>query len=144
MRIPPYWAKGSYANTDREGRTRRFLAWGWSFVDLSEAKEEAVARAKRIFERLTSGQPTGSYDYLECPLREEIVDTFKDGDDQVAVLTRNRYGSLVLNSASTCFADVDFPRLRSNGLIDAILLLFSRSRRQERMQAARDATVQAV
>jgi hypothetical protein len=144
MRIPPYWAKGTYAGTDRKGKDQTFWAWGWSFTGLAAAKEDAIARARSIFDRLTNGTRIDSYDYLERPLREEIIDSLRQGEDDIAVITRNRYGALVLNSSSVCFADVDFPELRYQGLVDAVLLFFSKSRRQQRMRAARDATVQAV
>ena len=144
MRIPPYWAKAAHTGTDREGRDKTFWAWGWSFKDLVAAKRDAAARAKRIFDHLTSGTRPDSYDYLERPFREEIVDSLTHGEDEIALVTRNRYGALILNSASVCFADVDFPAIQSYGFIDALLLFFSGKRRRQRMQVARDATMQAV
>ncbi len=143
MRIPPYWTKGTYTGRDRKGKEHTFKAWGWSFTDLSAAQEEAEARAKLIFDRVT-GDTDDWYEYLESPLREEILESFKQGEDEIAVITRNRYGALILNSASVCFADVDFPGPRSRGLMDAILLFFSRTRRLERMRVLRDATFQTV
>jgi len=144
MRIPPYWAKGTHTGTDREAVDHTYWAWGWSFTSLAAAEEDARARAKRIFDRLTSGTRPDSYDYLERPLREEIVEVLSQDDDEFAVITRNRYGALVLNASSVCFADVDFPKPNSQGFVDSVLLLFSKSKREQRVQAACDATVQAV
>ena len=144
MRIPPYWAKGTYAGKDRKGKDHAFMTWGWSFTDLAAAEQDAIARATSIFDRLTGDARPESYDYLERPLREEIIDSIRQGEDEIAVITRNFYGAFILNTASVCFADVDFPKVQSKGLVDAVLLFFSRNRRQQRMRAACDATVQAV
>jgi hypothetical protein len=144
VRIPPYWAKETYTGTDRAGREQTFAAWGWSFDDPAAAKQDALARAKRIFDRLTSGATPDHYQYLEHPLREEIVDTLAQDGEPVAVITRNSYGCLVLNSARVCFADVDFPRARPLGFLDALLMLFSAARREGRKQAAEAETMRAV
>ncbi len=144
MRIPPYWAKETRSGEDQKGKRYTFWAWGWSFSSLTAAKEDATARARRIIDRLKSGIQPDTYDYLERPLREEIIDSIKQGEDEIAVITRNRYGALTLNSASVCFADVDFPEIKSEGVLDAILLFFSWKRRRQRRQAARDATSQRV
>jgi hypothetical protein len=144
MRIPPYWARAEHAGMNREGKEQTFWAWGWSFENLIAAKRDAAARAKRIFDHLVNGTQPDSYDYLERPFREEIVDSLTDGEDEIALITRNRYGALVLNSASVCFVDVDFPQIQSHGFIDALLLFFSGRRRRQRMQVTRDATIQTI
>ena len=144
MRIPPYWSKGTHTGTDRNGREQTFWAWGWSFNSMAEAENDAVARAKRVFDRITSGAKPDSYDYIDQPLREEILDTLRAGDDEIAVITRNRYGALVLNSASACFVDVDFPEILSQGLADRIGLFFSKQKRQQRLRDTQDAALLAV
>lgn len=73
MRIPPYWAKETHTGLDRKGRQQSFAAYGWSFESLAAAKNDALARAGRIFDRLTSDGRVDTYDYLEHPLRQEIV-----------------------------------------------------------------------
>lgn len=123
MRVPPYWAKGTITGSDQRGKEHTFWAWGWSFASFAEAREDAVARAKRIVDRLTTGQRPDSYAYLEHPLREEIIDSVTAGDREIAIVTRNRYGALVLNSASVLFADVDFPKSKPSGLLGAFLSL---------------------
>jgi hypothetical protein len=62
----------------------------------------------------------------------------------MAIITRNRYGALVLNTASVLFADIDFPRLRPEGLLDALLLSLSASRRRQRQATIREQTLQSV
>jgi len=144
MRIPRYWAKGDYAGVNQQGKDRAFSAWGWSFNSLSEAKDEARARARRVFDALSSDRDLNSYDYLEHPLREEIVDTLGANDEERAIVTRNRYGALVLNCREVCFADVDFPEAKPLGMLETLRLLFSARRRQEKAQAVEQACIDKV
>jgi hypothetical protein len=46
------------------------------------------------------------------PLREEVLNKVEDGQGKaVAVVTRNLYGSLVLNAEWVMFVDIDFPEV---------------------------------
>lgn len=144
MRIPRYWTKASHTGTDRKGKELSCSAWGWSLDSLAAAKEDALSRARRVFDALTSGRRPDTYEYADRPMREEIVETLGHGGKEIAVITRNRYGALVLNTASVLFVDVDFPKVTPNGLWDAILLSLSRKRRQWRQAAARDLTLESV
>lgn len=144
MRIPPYWSKGTYTGTDRNGRDETFGAWGWSFDSLAGAESDAVARAERVFERIANGVEPDTYDYVDRPLREEIIDRLGEGDGEIGIITRNRYGAMVLNSASVCFVDIDFPQVRAQGLADRIGLLFSKQKRQQRQADIQDATLMLV
>ncbi|MBN1910953.1 MAG: hypothetical protein JW818_14500 [Pirellulales bacterium] len=144
MRIPPYWARGDFRGTDQRGREALFSSWGWSFESAEAARTDGEEKARRAFEIFSSGGRVEAYHYLDRPLREESVETFGDAAQPAAMITRNRYGSLVLNTTSVCFVDVDFPPPQSEGLIDAVLMLFSASRRRQRAEAAREATVRAV
>ena len=55
MRIPPYWAKGTYTGTDREGKEYTIETWGWSFTGVVAAEEVAIARARMKVDRLLAG-----------------------------------------------------------------------------------------
>ena len=110
MRIPPYWRKEKHVGRDWHGREVCYWAWGWSFQSEAEAHDEAVARAKRRFDAGDRREARSDYDYLEYPLREEIVETLAQDGELSALITRNRYGCLVLNTARACFVDVDYPR----------------------------------
>ena len=145
MKIPPYWTKATYRGQDPDGKDHVFAAYGWSFHSQAGAREDATTRARRMFDRVILNRTeSSSYDYLDRPLREEIVQPLNRGDTQVAVITRNRYGCLVLNSSRVCFVDVDYPPVRSKGLIDGLALFFSKRRRQERAEALRQATLERV
>jgi hypothetical protein len=144
MRIPKHWTKGSYTGQDANGRESTFSAWGWSLDSVAAAREDAVARARRIFDYLVNGKRLDTYEYADVPMREEIVQTLQHDSRDIAIVTRNGYGALVLNTASVLFVDVDYPTIRSNGLWDAILLALSKTRRQWRIAAARELTLESV
>jgi hypothetical protein len=146
MRIPRHWAKGSYTGRDRAGNPRTFQAWGWSSSSLEAARSAGEAAARRIFDRLQRDEERGAgpYDYLDRPLREEIVESVAHEGAVLAAITRNHYGALVLNTSSVCFADVDFPRAVPNGILDALVLAFSAARREQRRRLAEEATIEHV
>jgi hypothetical protein len=145
MLIPKFWEQANYGGRDKEGKDVAFSVWGWSCESAADAKELATERAKRAFDWwVNGGQRRDAYDYLDQPLREEIVDTLRCGDEETAVITRNRYGALVLNSASVCFVDVDFPNVQSSGFLDALKLMFSKQLRDQRREALRAATLDKV
>lgn len=106
MQIPPYWVRGTYSAFDREGRELNCWAYGWSFTSEDEAHALAVERARRALERRSDARRAHDYDY-STPLREEIVDTLSIDDQPLALVTRNRYGALVLNTARVMFVDID-------------------------------------
>jgi hypothetical protein len=145
MLIPKYWEQANYAGQDSKGKHITFNVWGWSSESAADAKQKAAKRAKQALEWwINGGRRRDDYDYLDQPLREEIVETIGDEGDQIAVITRNRYGALVLNSASVCFVDVDFPKLRSSGFLDALKMMFSRRLRDQRCATLREATMEKV
>lgn len=137
MKIPKYWARTLYEGKDQTGKEHKFVASGWSFASIQEAQSQASARAKRMFELITTGRKPERYEYHDRPIREERLREIHDRDTQIAVITRNRYGALVLNCTNVLFADVDFPHPEPLGFFDRILLMFSRKRRE----AARTTTV---
>ena len=100
MKIPPYWSKAQHTGKDANGRTERVVACGWSFSSLEDARTQAGVRAKRIFDLVAKGQKPNAYEYSDRPVKEEIIRTITDGASSIALITRNRYGALVLNSAN--------------------------------------------
>jgi hypothetical protein len=144
MNIPPYWAKESFADADRRGRQQSFTASGWSFRSFEEARTEARARAKRIFDLVTSGQRPKEYEYCDRPIREEIVETIDVGSGQSSLITRNRYGALVLNTSQVFFADVDCPKALPGGLWEGLLWLFSPKIRKRKRELLREQTLSRV
>jgi hypothetical protein len=111
MNIPRAWAKASAECTTRDQRKLSLEVWGWGNEEGS-ARREASSRLARLIERIRRGEPLPHhYLYGSRPLREEILQSFAgDGvSEPRAILTRNRYGALVLNTAKLLFLDVDVP-----------------------------------
>ena len=144
MRIPRYWAKDERTGVNHKGKEVIISAWGWSSENRAAAKELAAERSQKAFERLSSGMEPKWYEYLEHPLREEIIDSVRQGDKEIALITRNRYGALILNSTDVCFVDVDFPPIKADGLLEGISLLFSGKKKQEKLQYAQAMTFHLV
>lgn len=145
MRIPPYWAKGRFTARDRDGREQVFEAFGWSFESNEAAAQEGRQRAERVHQRLSRGVPSDDYDYLDRPLREETLETVAGPEGKtIAAVTRNHYGARILNTASVCFVDVDFPAPRAAGFWDAVMMAFSAKRRRERQREAETTAIETV
>lgn len=144
MNIPPYWARARYKGKDHDGRGLTFDASAWSFTSMQEARDAAAARAKQIFERFTGGDHLKRYEYHDRPIREEILKQIGTDDPPAALITRNRYGALVLNCRNVMFVDVDFDRPPPSGILEGVLAAFSRKRRGERARAIRDAQTAKV
>ena len=116
MRIPKFWVKEVLVEKDAKGRKVEAIATGWSFESFEDAKSNALNRAKKVMERLISREFfNGDSYYFDRPIREEIVDEIIIDGEQVAVITRNNYGAIVLNAANAMFVDVDFPISKTGG-----------------------------
>ena len=115
MNIPRFWERAAgYARTPAQ-KDVEITAWGWSHDNVAEARQKAQQRLARIIARATSGHLVGKrYPYSEqAALREEIVEEVADARDKpLALITRNSYGSLVLNVDSVMFVDIDLPAPR--------------------------------
>lgn len=141
MKIPPYW-------TSRDRNEIR--AWGWSFESLEAAGRDAEARLDRILTRVKQGAPPPrEYEYADRPMREEIVERVPHDGEEIAVLTRNRYGALVLNSVGVCFVDIDFadPKPQPAGFWDGLARMFGKKKAQpggDRYAAAEAAALERV
>lgn len=135
MYFPKYWAKGSASGMDRNGETLTVEAYGWSSESVEDARRRGEERAEKSLGRALQGDhKTRQYEYGHMPFREEIIDTIEIDGREVAVISRNRYGALVLNTAGVMFVDVDLPEPKSEGFIDGILLALSAHRRRERRE----------
>jgi hypothetical protein len=102
MNFPPFWAKAGHGE---------FSCWRWSHRSLAEAQSLAADAARQLAARFAgSRHELSRYAYADRPLREPVLREFKDGNGEAsAVITRNSYGCLVLNTARVMFVDVDLP-----------------------------------
>jgi hypothetical protein len=107
MQIPRFWVKDEGGEVDPSGRRWQLTMWGWSSASVADAADVARARLQQALEKVRRGeQLVGGY-YPRLPLREEIVDVVQHDGQDVAVITRNRYGAQVLNTDRVLIADVD-------------------------------------
>ena len=109
MKIAKFWERADIEMPGRDGHPYTVTGWGWSNTDGEEAKQRALDSARSIVARLTAGKGfPEAYDYLERPRREEVVEEVRSDDGElIAAVTRNHYGSLVLNTGSMMFIDID-------------------------------------
>lgn len=118
MKVARYWVRESLQEPDPRGGTVDTVAWGWSSDNAEQARGRARESAKRLAKWLLNTENTEhlsrsqEYAYFcDRPPREEIIQEFHDHEgDPTAVITRNSYGSLVLNTRELMFVDVDLPR----------------------------------
>jgi hypothetical protein len=109
MKIPKYWIRREGQVSRPDGKRLRLFAWGWSETSASEAEARAGERFQSLEQRVSQGLdlPRG-YAYGSRPVREQIIEEIPGaGGRPDALLTRNSYGSVVLNAARSMFVDVD-------------------------------------
>jgi len=140
MQIPRYWTRASYTGTTRDGQTFTREAYGWSAVSLQDAQAMAQKRARdAVVNWPPADEQQRDYDYQDIPPREPVLEEITCDDAVVGLITRNRYGALVLNSAQVLFADIDFPPPPTVGLVESLRRLFGRSSQPDYRTQALDA-----
>ena len=102
MNFPPFWARG---------RSGDFSCWRWSFKSLAEAQALAEQAAQKLADRFRSGDfPAQDGYYPDRPMREPVLREFINrAGELAAVITRNSYGCMVLNTRRVMFVDIDLP-----------------------------------
>jgi hypothetical protein len=114
MNFPQFWARG---------RSGDFFAWRWSATSLAEAQtlaDQAAASIAERFRRNDTLRRGGGY-YPNHPFREQILQEFKDtAGGTAALVTRNSYGCLVLNTARVMFVDIDVPEPKTPTLFQKL------------------------
>jgi len=108
MLIPRFWAEARHRRVI-DGRQWTIRRFGWSDESLPVAQSKAEARVEEAFLQVTSGMkpsrrerkvPYNGADGV--PIREEVIARCDE-----AVVTRNSYGSLCLNTPNVLFVDID-------------------------------------
>jgi hypothetical protein len=123
MNIPRHWIKATGETTRPDGSPIKLTAWGWSASDAADARRNAEDRLSRMMARVESGDALPDrYPYGVRALREEIISEVPRGDDIPAVVvTRNSYGSLVINAPDVMFVDIDAPLPAAKGWLGGLL-----------------------
>ena len=109
MKIPKFWIRREGDVRHPDGRELHLFAWGWSETSASDAEARAGERFRSLEQRVSQGLdlPRG-YAYGDRPVREQIIEEIAaPGGTPDALLTRNSYGSVVLNASRSMFVDVD-------------------------------------
>jgi hypothetical protein len=117
MKIPKFWIRREGDVPHPDGRALHLFAWGWSETSASDAEARAAERFQSLQQRVSQGLdlPRG-YAYGDRPVREQIIEEIPGPDGRPdALLTRNSYGSVVLNAARSMFVDVDAAAAPSGG-----------------------------
>jgi hypothetical protein len=115
MNIPKYWAKAT-ADVTPKWNTRFWKnfplsVWGWSNESGAEAQKKAREVLERAVRWMENSRVTHHDHYYEDrPPREEILQEIAgENGEPVAIITRNSYGSRILNTTTLVFIDVDLP-----------------------------------
>lgn len=119
MHLPRFWAKEKRSARDPSGRTYALAVWGWSDQDIASARQMAANRLAELARKVELGSQLNRYGYGqgERPLREPLIQPVPGAD---ALISRNAYGALVLNTARVFFADIDLPEPTSGGLLGGL------------------------
>lgn len=110
MNIPLFWSKENAEATGPDGKTIMFKCWGWSSDSLEAAVAMGRKRADVVAEHYAAGTAPDRYAYADRPLREEILSEIAADGAPTALVTRNSYGSQILNTEAAMFVDVDLPQ----------------------------------
>jgi hypothetical protein len=107
------------------------------------AHQAALAAARRILDASLRGKRLDRYDYGAVPMREEVLRQIEGPDARLlAVLTRNGYGSVILNTERVMFVDIDFPETAAETGKSLLKGLFGRKQKspeEEKEERARQA-----
>lgn len=129
VKLARYWVRQAGEAIGRDGRRVRVVSRGWSNESLEDARELARRIVGRLAGRLVSPESERrQYLYGERPLPEPVLREFRDGGDAPrAVVTRNAYGALVLNTHELMFVDIDRDDAPAADLVSGILSLFGKA-----------------
>ena len=117
MLIPRYWSRVEGTADAPDGRQYWFVGWGFSETSQFEADTAARARLADLSTKARTGQEIANwYEYGTRAIREEFIEQIDSVEDAPpAVITRNRYGALILNAPDTMFLDIDVPESKPTG-----------------------------
>lgn len=112
MQLYSYWARATATTPNPDGTPISLVAYAGSNNSPADAHTQAQRLANERATRLLADEPISIYpaEYPAggVPLREHVIRRLPDsGGGQLAAITRNHYGSLVLNTARFMVLDVD-------------------------------------
>lgn len=118
MRFPIYWKRA-------RNEAGTVSARGWSDSSSEEAQQNARQRLGRVLSALKSDgivQLSRDYQYvIDHLICEFVVDRiYDDQGAEVAVVSRNAYGSLILNTPRLMMVDIDLPPGKFGGWLSRL------------------------
>ncbi|WP_444996111.1 hypothetical protein [Aliikangiella sp. IMCC44359] len=125
MKFAKFWEKTEVPVDKKFFGYSFFCLWGASNKSLENAKSHANSRAEQ-FKKLIklNNHKIIDYEYGNGFIKEEVIDELKSEDEKVlAVISRNNYGALILNSEYVLFGDID---VNEGGLFSSVLALFGK------------------
>ncbi len=129
MIIPKYWAKSAQSVTAPDGRKYALSRWQWSDISTQDAQHQATTRVAELARKVLASEPLNRYTYGDRPLREEISQAVTNHiGKEVAIVTRNIYGALIVNAESAMFVDIDFEDDQNSDIGSVLSNLFGREK----------------
>jgi len=102
-----YWASSDRREIFANGKKHVVRCWGWSDASEAAARKNADHRLG-VIEANADLIGYDRYPYGVGPIREMLIASDAgDAEDPAFVITRNSYGSLILNAARAMFVDID-------------------------------------
>ena len=107
MKIFKYWARSGKREITVNGKKHVIWCWGWSDASDAAARKNADHRLG-VIEANTELIGYDRYPYGVNAIREMMIGADeKDPAEPAYIITRNSYGSLILNAARAMFVDID-------------------------------------
>ena len=108
MQLYTYWDRTTLDCFDADGNPYHLVAYGGSNDSQAAAREAAEQLLQVRQARLLGPGALGEYPTGAAPLREQLIQRIQDAQGgELGAITRNRYGSLVLNTPRFMMLDVD-------------------------------------
>ncbi len=115
MRFYRFWSRAVAKAIAPDGKEVFRSATGYSNSSAEDAFRMAEERAKKNarYWEAPSRFENGYYvTNSKRPIREETIEQLSENDETYAVISRNSYGCLILNTTNVFFADIDKPVVR--------------------------------
>lgn len=129
MKFAKYWQKEDINLPDNSFGPTTVSVWGASNESETDASNSARNRAQQLLDFFESGFKKNDYQYWNGFIREEVLEEIQsDYGDTLAVITRNHYGAMVLNTECVLFGDID---VSETNIFSRILELFGRKKRDK-------------
>ena len=131
MKFYKFWARATAEVEDPDGEAVFRTGTGYSNDSVADAFLKAEIQAKKNAQRWSDPTNFSHGGYYpaggERAIREETVEQFADDNETYAVISRNSYGCLILNTTDVFFADVDKPK-KANWLFSWLGGLFGKKK----------------